>query len=350
MPDTRLFVPASKEGWPTLHLVSSFRGDAEVGSTLFTNAVPAGFAYEGFSLVGTPDEADFILAPHPISRPDERSLAYVDEMKTIATSAGKRLILFIGSDLSHDVFVDGVIALKGSQYGYLRRPDEYTVVPFAEDLSEARSFEVRAKSARPSVSFCGWAGFPSIAAYMKYLVRNLLIDGEALMPGKKHLLVRKKGLYWRRKVMRVLAADSRIDTRFIVRATFSASAKTISLDPAVARAEYLDNMSASDFVLTPKGDGNFSVRFYEALSLGRIPILIDTDMVLPFEDILDYAAFTLRVPYTDIDRLPDIVSSFYDSLDDQTFEAMQRAARAAYTDVLRYDRFFKTLFTKVLVP
>ncbi len=350
MRDVRLYVPPSREGWPTLHMVTSFRGNAENGSTLFTSAVPNGFQYKGFTLIDTPEGADYVLAPHPISRTDQRSLSYVAEMKALAKEAGKQLILFIGSDLSHDIFIDGVIALKGSQYGYLRHPREYTVVPFAEDLSEVRPFIVRKKSDRPVVSFCGWAGFPSFVAYAKYIIRNMQVDLESHIPGRAYLLVRKKGLYWRRKAMRLLERDPRIDTRFIIRKTFSASAKTISVNPALARSEYIENMGDSDFVLAPKGDGNFSVRFYEALSQGRIPILIDTDMVLPFGDLIDYDRFVLRVSYKDINRLPAIVADFYVSLTEEGFADMQRASRAAYTDTLRYDKYFETLFTRVLLP
>lgn len=171
----------------------------------------------------------------------------------------------------------------------------------------------------------------------------------ALLLGEAYVRVYKKGLWYRRKVMRLLARDPRIETHFIVRKTFSANTKTISLDPETARREYIENMRDSDFVLASKGDGNFSVRFYEAISMGRIPIVIDTDMVFPLEDFVHYDDFILRVPYTDIDRLADIVVDFYTNLTEEKFVAMQKAARVAYERYLRYDAFFNTLFTQVLV-
>ena len=101
-------------------------------------------------------------------------------------------------------------------------------------------------------------------------------------------------------------------------------------------------MVNSDFVLCPKGDGNYSVRFYEALSLGRIPILIDTDMVLPLEETLDYSKFILRVDHADMHRLEDIVADFYEALSNEEFQAMQMEAREAFATHLRYDSFFNT--------
>ena len=43
-------------------------------------------------------------------------------------------------------------------------------------------------------------------------------------------------------------------------------------------------MINSHFNICNRGNGNFSMRFYQTLSCGRIPILLNTDMRLPFEE------------------------------------------------------------------
>ena len=40
--------------------------------------------------------------------------------------------------------------------------------------------------------------------------------------------------------------------------------------------EYESSLGNSDYVLCPRGFGNTSIRFYESLSAGRIPILVDS--------------------------------------------------------------------------
>lgn len=52
--------------------------------------------------------------------------------------------------------------------------------------------------------------------------------------------------------------------------------------------EFWNNMLAHPFALAPRGAGNFSMRFYQALSVGRIPVLVNTDMVLPLEDKINW--------------------------------------------------------------
>ena len=52
--------------------------------------------------------------------------------------------------------------------------------------------------------------------------------------------------------------------------------------------EFNDNIENSHFVICNRGAGNFSMRLYQTLSFGRIPLLLNTNIVLPFEDIIDY--------------------------------------------------------------
>jgi hypothetical protein len=49
-----------------------------------------------------------------------------------------------------------------------------------------------------------------------------------------------------------------------------------------------ENLKKSEFTFCPRGNGNFSLRFYEALLTGRIPVVIKTDNELPFEKYIDW--------------------------------------------------------------
>ena len=48
------------------------------------------------------------------------------------------------------------------------------------------------------------------------------------------------------------------------------------------------NLKSSEFTFCPRGNGNFSIRFYEALMSGRIPILLKSDNELPFENLVNW--------------------------------------------------------------
>jgi hypothetical protein len=144
--------------------------------------------------------------------------------------------------------------------------------------------------------------------------------------------------------MDLLKKDGRFDTHFITRSSFSRSAELISGNASRIRQEYLDNITQCDFALTPKGDANTSFRFFEILSLGRIPVLVDTEVVLPFEDTIDYDSFVIKIPYRDIENIGDILFEKWQQLSPEEFVAMQKRSREAFTEYLRYDRYFNHLF------
>ncbi len=342
---TKLFIATSFGASPRVGLIDLYYGASAPGNTIFTNKLPKDFCLREIIFVEKIEEADYVLVPQAVRRLTPDVEKYLADINEEALKYNKRIIVFIGGDLSHDVFVDFAIVLKGSQYGYLKRSNEIIVPPFAEDLSEETGLIWRNKSDKPVVGFCGWAGFVNLRQYFKFLIKNIRNDFFAVTGLQPHARLHKKGLYYRRITMRVLGRSSLIKTKFIVRESFSANINTISLDPAVARKEYIDVLFNCDFALAPKGDGNFSVRFFEALSLGRIPILIDTDCLLPLSDKVDYDKFIVKISYNNIYELPVILSSFFQGMSNDQFIDMQKKARRAFDEYLRYDRFFNELFS-----
>jgi hypothetical protein len=63
---------------------------------------------------------------------------------------------------------------------------------------------------------------------------------------------------------------------------------------------------------------------YEALSYGRIPVIIDTDILLPPE--VDWNRVALIVPLQSVNRLYDIIKDDYDSNSAEQFRIRQQHA------------------------
>lgn len=291
----------------------------------------------GFEIVDNIQKADFVVIPHSVRRVSPILKGHIEETIALAAQYHKEVIVFVRGDLSHDVHIENVIVFKPSIYKHDKRAKEVIFASLARDLSLETPIALRHKSGKPSVSFCGYAGFPFLKTRLKYLAKNAWLDFTSVILQQPELRAYKRGIYFRRASLAQLASDSRIDTRFIIRRAFFHQA---GLDPIHMRQEYLKNMSDADFVLCPKGDGNYSMRFYEALSLGKIPILIDTDMILPFEHIIDYSQCIVRVHHTRLHSLPDILVEFYNSISDEAFVDMQQNARRIYLEYLRYDVYF----------
>jgi hypothetical protein len=77
-----------------------------------------------------------------------------------------------------------------------------------------------------------------------------------------------------------------------------------------ARKDFYQNLLSGSYSFCIRGNGNFSYRFYEALSFGRIPILLDTDCVLPFSNIIDWNKFIIKINIDDITNLDSIIRDY----------------------------------------
>lgn len=90
------------------------------------------------------------------------------------------------------------------------------------------------------------------------------------------------------------------------------------------RVSYLANMNDSQFVLCPRGAGLSSIRFFEALRMGRIPVLIADETKLPLEWLINYDNFIVRVPEADILQSRDYVGKW---LNTHSLESASQQAR-----------------------
>jgi hypothetical protein len=87
--------------------------------------------------------------------------------------------------------------------------------------------------------------------------------------------------------------------------------------------------------------GNYSIRFYETLSCGRIPVFVNTDCVLPFEEWIDWKSYCVWVEAHEVARAAEKVAEFHDGLSDAEFRDRQRACRQLWLDWLSPLGFFK---------
>jgi len=67
-------------------------------------------------------------------------------------------------------------------------------------------------------------------------------------------------------------------------------------------------LSRSRFSLCPRGTGPSTIRFWESLGAGSIPVLIGSDMGLP--DGYDWKKCVITISELDINKIHKILSSF----------------------------------------
>jgi hypothetical protein len=94
---------------------------------------------------------------------------------------------------------------------------------------------------------------------------------------------------------------------------------------------YIRHLEAMTYIICPRGVENFSIRVYEALKYGRIPVIIDTEMVLPTE--IDWDQVAIRIPYDRLNDVYDIILNDYCSRSADEFITRQRAAFSTMSEL-----------------
>ena len=92
----------------------------------------------------------------------------------------------------------------------------------------------------------------------------------------------------------------------------------------VEKDEYKSHLRHNTYIVCPRGTENYSFRIYEALSYGRIPVIIDTEIVLPKE--IEWEQVSLVVPYERLNDIYDIILDDYNSKAGSDFIARQHKA------------------------
>lgn len=95
--------------------------------------------------------------------------------------------------------------------------------------------------------------------------------------------------------------------------------------------EYVNHLQRNTYIICPRGAENYSFRVYETLSRGRVPVIIDTDVVLPKE--IDWDYHSVRVPYRSLANIYDIIIKDYESRSGEGFAERQRAAISLMTEL-----------------
>lgn len=125
-----------------------------------------------------------------------------------------------------------------------------------------------------------------------------------------------------------LQRDQRLNTNFIWRLMFQGG----DVDPETSKIEFKENMQSNAFNVCMRGAGNFSIRFYETLSCGRVPVLVDTDCVFPFDDVLDYSEFCIIAENNE-----DLSNEILRKWNDESYIEMQNRAYEVYHDYFHLD-------------
>lgn len=194
------------------------------------------FCKEKINLVDDPEKSDILVLPYKFKGTNDLNFKHLE---TLSEKHNKKLLCFYNDDDDRKFNIgENTILYRTSFYKSSKLNNEKPLIAIATDFYKNIILE-----ANLTIGYCG------------------------------HLY------HGRENYIKILK-KSELDINFIIRQGFWAP----GVDKKIAIKQYFENMENNLFIFCYRGGGNFSYRFYETLMMGRIPIVIDTDCVFPFEE------------------------------------------------------------------
>ena len=146
--------------------------------------------------------------------------------------------------------------------------------------------------------------------------------------------------YLRKKILDILDKTDEFHTKFIRRNQYQGGESNKKNALQRIRKEFYQNIDNTDYTLCIRGTGNFSARFYETLALGRIPVFINTDCILPFNNEIDWKKHLVWVEYDDIENIKTKITQFHHSLTEESFKHLQNENRRLWENYFTFSGYF----------
>ena len=112
---------------------------------------------------------------------------------------------------------------------------------------------------------------------------------------------------WRQPLLDYFGQSPQLETDFMVRDQFWGGKP---FDEDLIR-DFWGNIRRNVFTIASRGAGNFSMRFYQALSVGRIPVLLDSAMELPLANRINWqeAIIMEKTPGACLEKMVEVHNS-----------------------------------------
>jgi glycosyltransferase involved in cell wall biosynthesis len=111
--------------------------------------------------------------------------------------------------------------------------------------------------------------------------------------------------------------------------------------PLQAKSNYVRLLSSSHFSLCPRGTGISSVRLFESLAMGSIPIIVADNYLPPLAEFLNWDDFSISVPEDSIQEIPNLVGNLLK--DKKKLKKMRQTGMSVYDTYFSNENLYKTV-------
>lgn len=287
-------------------------------------------------------------------------LDHFDELKAYSEKAKKnkkKVIVFSYGEIDDYIDInDNIVRYKRSTN--IKNPDnEHCLPPFPEDLSiycnEQIKYIQEKKPKRYSIGYVWYANYHNIRSFLYYIwVR--LIGLICRISICKRLLMRTKnnGLYIRLVNAGIWNFCRGKTIRYIKRLkqyTFHFLQRSHALTPGTQkekREQYIHNLIGSDIALVIRGFWNYSFRMYEAMSLWKILLYIDTWAKLAFSEEIWYKDICIIIEFNDIHNIWTHIDNFLQKNKGKLMH-IQKKTREIYEEYFTMSNYYARIIKEM---
>ncbi len=305
-----------------------------------------GISERDFEFVETMEAADWVILPmawnyYLKTKQEKLAINFVKE----CAAADKKVIAFNAGDFGVKMpYFENLIILRFGGYKSKFFKNEFALPPFIADplrkYYQRDEVFLRPYGPKPVLGFCGQAN-PSVFNAAKEVFKTYLRNLKSFIGKSKDEAQQLLSTsFLRALVLKRLKQASFVESNFILRKKYRAGIKEHK-DTDSTTLEFYNNLKDSDYVVCVRGAGNFSVRFYETLAMGRIPVFINTDCALPIDTRIDWKKNVVWVEFKDRHQVAQKVKEFHETLSKEDFIDLQLANRTLWQEQLTMGGFFK---------
>lgn len=194
---------------------------------------------------------------------------------------------------------------------------------------------------KPVIGFCGQTNKSfnnSIKEVSRTLFRNLKyhIGLSKELPQKVQPTSKLRA-----KILTLIKNSPSLTANFIERKKYRAGVITKEARIKTTQ-EFYNNLKDTQYTVCVRGAGNFSVRLYETLAMGRIPVFINTNCILPLVDKIDWKKHVVWIEEDELHLIEEKIMLFHNQLTPKTFIDLQHSNRKLWEEKLTLGGFFKT--------
>ncbi|TYB80155.1 hypothetical protein ES676_00360 [Bizionia saleffrena] len=294
-----------------------------------------------YNIVTDIEDCDVVVIPIDYSV----FVSHTDAFKRLTSLAEryqKPLWVYTGGDYGFSLDLPNAYVFRLGGFDSQLSPSTFIMPSFINDPYTTfldTEFTPLVKTQRPRIGFVGHAQSGStklvkeflvhLKKIVKYYRKDSFFDKQSFFPSSIKRALYLKGLH----------NDPFLDTHFILRTKYRAGAQNVNDKLNTSKAFY-DNMFENAYTFCIRGSGNFSVRFYETLATGRIPILLNTDCRLPLKGVIDWQSHCLILEDSTLSSISEQIVDFHNSLSEQSFEMLQRENRILWSALLTRRGYF----------